>query len=128
MTRELEHCRITREDENTICCEFTKNLFFTADIARNIFSECDDMMDGQYVIIWMMHTKLKPDNEVMDAFAEPARAVRVIAEAFHLEKTSLRLMANFYFRVKRPAVPGKVFETRREAEEWLKSKALVPSR
>lgn len=120
---ELPYCNITLVSSDVVCCTFTKDVHYTLEIANAIFEAGNNLHNNnsQYYLITVMHTKLKPDKEVFDFYAHPNRKAKIIAEAFCLNSAALKLMANFYFRVKRPEIPSKVFETKEEAIKWINS-------
>ena len=61
-------------------------------------------------IIWIMSTSVKSEKGVMDYFAGEARTNRILCEAFCIENHLLKFTANFYFKVKKPSINGKVFD------------------
>ncbi|MEZ4722719.1 MAG: hypothetical protein R2813_12660 [Flavobacteriales bacterium] len=99
----------------------TQDFVFTTDLAKSIFRSCDALFEGKYLILWIMNHRLTPDTKVMDAFAQKSRANRVRAEAFCLGSPTLYHLANFYLRIKKPAVPATATVSESEAREWLSS-------
>ena len=46
--------------------------------------------------------------------------IYTIADAFLVKSLAQRLMANFYIRFDKPKLPTRFFDSKEEAEEWLK--------
>ncbi|MCC6370664.1 MAG: hypothetical protein IT236_06660 [Bacteroidia bacterium] len=117
---ELSYCNIRLLGDNIICCAFTKDVHYTMDMANEMFDAANALLpDTKYYLITVMHVKLKPQKEVFDFYADTKREKKIIAEAFCLNSAALKLMANFYFRVKRPNIPSRVFETEADALSWI---------
>jgi hypothetical protein len=110
---------LTQLSPSLIRCEILRDILFTEAIAREIYDDCNSMMNGKYCILWVMKKNLSPDTGVMSFFASKERSKRVNAEAFCMESHALKLTANFYFRIKKPIVRGKAFDNEEDALHWL---------
>jgi hypothetical protein len=100
--------------------EFKKDLVFSFDVASQIFQACNEVCENKkYFLITVMKTKLLPTKDVYDFYSAPGRAEFILKEAFILNSSTLKLAANFYFKIKKPKVKGKVFDFETEAIDWL---------
>lgn len=115
-------CKIEKQEDGILVCEFLQNFHYTVDLAWEIYGACANITNNQpYKIIWLMGVSLQPEKELFDFYADTIRVELVKAECFVLGSTALKMMANFYFRVKRPRIESKVFNAKDEALVWLKT-------
>jgi hypothetical protein len=61
------------------------------------------------------------DREVLDYSAGEEGQKYSYAEAYVVKSLALRIMGNFYLKVKKPLNPAQLFKTREEAINWLLS-------
>lgn len=114
--------KIKKLEENILTCEFLQNFHYTVDLAWEIYGVCASLNNNKpYKIIWLMGVSLQPQKELFDFYADTRRVELVMAEGFVLGSTALKMMANFYFRVKRPRIDSRVFNTKEDALAWLKT-------
>jgi hypothetical protein len=66
-----------------------------------------------------MNAKLQPSADVFDFYASKKRQEHIIADAFVLNSPELKLMSNFYLKLKKPQIPTKVFSDSRRALAWI---------
>ena len=113
-------CKITKLNNGIIKCEFIKDFYYSTELAWQIFEFCNQLAEtAPYKMLWIMNTKLQPQKELFDFYANEKRSFKISSEAFCLNSTTIKLMANFYFRAKRPKITSKVFESETLAIEWL---------
>jgi|GEM_PF-2462343 len=117
--------QITHVRNGVLRCEILTDLVFTQALAHEIFDTCNQMVECKHGILWIMNKKIIPDSKVMDAFAHPSRCERVKAEAFCLGNPTLMHLANFYVKLKKPAVKSRNFTDEKQATDWL-LKECVP--
>jgi hypothetical protein len=100
--------------------EFTKNVTLTSEQATIVYTKCNAVAnEKKYYLLTCMTTKLTPTKDVYDFYSKKERAHYILKEAFILQSTTLKIAANFYFKVKNPLVPGKVFDNETDAIHWL---------
>jgi hypothetical protein len=100
--------------------EFTKDVTLTYEQAEEVYHKCNEIANAKkYYLITFMTTKLTPSKGVYDFYNAKERANHIIKEAFILHSTALKIAANFYFKVKKPVVEGKIFNNEQEATNWL---------
>lgn len=118
----INSCKISKLENGIIKCEFVKDFHYSTQLAWQIFDICNNQAgDARYKMIWIMRTRLQPQKELFDFYANPQRAEKIEAEAFCIGSTAVKMMANFYFRAKKPIIPSRVFEVEEEAIKWLLS-------
>lgn len=85
-----------------------------------IYQTCNTLANNKpYYLVTVFKAEVQPTKEAYSFFASKNRTVNVIKEAFILNSSSIKLAANFYFRVIKPHVPGKAFDDENEAKNWL---------
>ncbi len=103
--------------------EFKKDLVLSFEVATKIYNACNRISENKkYFLITVMKTKLSPTKEVYDFYSSPNRAEFISKEAFILNSITLKFAANFYFKIKKPKVKGKVFDFETDAIDWLLEK------
>jgi hypothetical protein len=113
-------CRITKLNHGIIKCEFIKDFYYSTELAWQIFEACNQLAESStYKMLWIMNTKLQPQKELFDFYANEKRSLKINSEAFCINSTAIKLMANFYFRTKKPKIVSKVFDSETLAIEWL---------
>ncbi|MGL5890341.1 MAG: hypothetical protein ACRC3B_10670 [Bacteroidia bacterium] len=118
---EFEFARLTyHESISLIRIEFTHDLVFTLKEVTLIFETSQQFSGGKpYHTLSVVDVRLKPDREIYDFMASKERQNRVLSEAFVLPSGSLRILYNFYQRIKKPRIPTRAFKTEDEALNWL---------
>lgn len=58
-------------------------------------------------------------TELQAFMAGPERRARVAREAFVIQTFAHRLIANFYIRYRKPEIPTRIFQSEKEANDWL---------
>lgn len=113
--------RIEKVEENILRCRFVRDFYYSVDLAWEIYEECRTLNENRpYKILWNMSVRLQPQKELFDFYADARRPESITVEAFYLNSTALKLMANFYFRAKKPKIPSRVFDDEAKALQWLK--------
>lgn len=77
--------------------------------------------DKKRKVLAIFNSNFTPSHEAADFMVGVKRSEKVIAEAFCINSSILRLMTNFYLKIKKPIIPSKVFEEEKKAIAWLQS-------
>ncbi|MBI2272101.1 MAG: STAS/SEC14 domain-containing protein [Bacteroidetes bacterium] len=76
---------------------------------------------GKYLVLIVGGKYTSFSQEVIENSAAPQNFKHTLADAFIINSTHQRLLANFYVKVVKPPVPTRYFERQEEAVEWLQS-------
>ena len=71
-------------------------------------------------VLVVFNSNFNPTKEAADFMVSFVRSEKVAAEAFCINSGALRLLTNFYFKIKKPVIPSKMFEDEKRAIAWLK--------
>jgi hypothetical protein len=105
---------------------FVERTLLSLDVLYSIQLHLEMLTGGnQFLLLTNMSNKVTPTREAYDFYADKKRATYILKEAFVLESAALKIAANFYFKVKKPIIPSKVFDTEKEAEFWLKQEIFA---
>lgn len=61
------------------------------------------------------------DKEARVFSASPESNIYTLADAIAYDSLAHKLIGNFYIKYNKPSVPTKIFPTKKEAMEWLKT-------
>lgn len=75
--------------------------------------------DKPYKVLTVFNKNFAPTVEATDYMASNTRVGKVLVEAFCINSATLKIISNFYFRIKKPVIPAKVFDNERIALNWL---------
>jgi hypothetical protein len=117
---EFEFARLTyHESISMIRLEFTRDILFTLKELMLVFEASQQLSGGKpYHMISIVDVRFKPDREIYDFMASEGRRERVLSEAFALPSSTLRILYNFYRRIKKPQIPSRAFKTEEDALNW----------
>jgi hypothetical protein len=117
----FSYARITyHESISLIRVEFTQDLLFTLKEANQLLDTCIQLTGGKsYHALSLVDVKFKVDTGVYDYLAGNVRTQWILSEAFALPTSTLRILANFYFRVKKPIILSKAFSNEGDALAWI---------
>jgi len=116
----LDFCTISLRSDGLIENRFVWDTPYeiTTEKLIEINSAIKSMYKGKrrgIVSIAGLYGSMTPEARQLDMFHDD----HTIAIALIIQSTSQRLLANFYFRVKKAPFPVKFFKTEAEAAEWL---------
>lgn len=88
---------------------------------RLINAELDKLNHGKEMLIMITAEEVTQfDNSARVFSASVEGSKYSIAEALVVKSLSQRLIANFYVKVNKPLKPSRVFNSEKEAIQWLK--------
>ncbi len=92
------------------------------ELVEMIYSECNRLASYKpYNLITIFEAEVQPTKESYSFYASKERTQYIIKETFVVKSVSIKLAANFYFKVMKPHVKGKAFSNEDEALKWLLS-------
>ena len=97
----------------------------TTENQQRDFKLFDDLVKRKRVkklIIIGRHTKIDVDARKVAAEQNRKRKPKIVAEAFVVTSTAMRLAINMYMLFLNKEYPVKVFSNREAAEKWLSEK------
>jgi hypothetical protein len=117
---EFSFARLTYyESISLVRLEFTRDIVFTLKEVMLVFEASQQLSGGKpFHMLSVVDVRFKPDREIYDFMSSEARRQRVLSEAFALPSSTLRILYNFYVRIKKPQIPSRAFKTEDEALSW----------
>ena len=116
---ELDFCVIQLLQQDVVQYELNVNMPLTTEKAEVILKTCNELVKGKYYLLNIMNAKLQPSADVFDFYASKKRQEHIIADAFVLNSPALKMMSNFYLKLKKPQIPTKVFSDSIRALAWI---------
>lgn len=99
---------------------FTDEVLLGQEVLMTIQDTIDALTNkNPYLLLTDMNSRVSPTAFAYDFYSDKARADKVIREAFVLNSPTLKMAANFYFKIKKPIIQSKVFDREELATEWL---------
>lgn len=116
---ELDFCVIELLQHDVVLYELKLNMVLDKEKAEAILNACNLLVKGKYYLVNVMSTKLQPSPDVYDFYAGTKRQKYIIADAFVVKSPSVKMMANFYLKLKKPKLTTRVFSETSEALDWI---------
>jgi hypothetical protein len=108
-------------EHNLLNFEFLIDTVFTVEYARQIFNTANEITNNsKYYFYFIMYKKISFPNDVYDFGSSQERANVILKEAYLINNVALKLIGNFYLRVKKPLIKTKIFEDEKALIDWLK--------
>ncbi len=112
------------DKQNMFVFNFEKNTILSLDVVTLIYDKCNIEAGGKkYFLCTIMSTNITPTIDAYNFYSSNNRTEHIVKEAFVLNGGTLKLAANFYFKVKKPAVKGMAFNNENDAVDWLLNEA-----
>ena len=106
---------------NIVICEVKQNWHIQKEELEQVFNTINQKLDEKYHLVWVMETKIQPGKGVMDRFANPKRAERMLSEVFCIKTTLVQHLGNLYLKMKKPIVPSAIVKNKKEAIAWIEA-------
>lgn len=118
---DLDFCQIEKRTETIVHVVYVRNMMIMPDHVRLVYDTCDKIMKDRYFFILDHEEQVQVQfhPKTLSMSADPSRVFRVIADAFIPHSSSLKMLTNFYLKTKKPAVPGRAFDSVDEALVWF---------
>ncbi|MCC6370660.1 MAG: hypothetical protein IT236_06640 [Bacteroidia bacterium] len=102
--------------------EIPKDLHISLAVIKELWEFGNSLFpDKKRKVLGIFNSNFTPSREAADFMVGLKRSEKIAAEAFCIDSGVLRLMTNFYLKVKKPIIPSKVFEDEKKAMAWLNS-------
>ena len=115
---------ITQLDDNIIYLSFKPDVDFKLEDAIEVNNLIVDL-SGNKPFLSLVDVSGRYGNitnEARNHFAKDPKTKEIrVAEALIIDNLPMRLLARFYQKVNKPSNPIKIFSTKAEAIEWLKT-------
>ena len=112
---------VSKIEPDILRYEIPKDLEMTLEAIKELWEFGNSTYpSGKRKILAVFNANFNPNREAADFMVSQKRAEKVCAEAFCINSAWLRFKTNFYFRIKKPTVPTKVFEDEKAAMTWLR--------
>lgn len=105
--------------KKVIYISFNRDVFFTLEMGKDLFYKAFDFFPTERVhVIINISEKTQIQANSLDFIASEERVKKVISDAFIINSSTLKLVSNFYLRIKKPKIKTKIFTTTKEAFVW----------
>lgn len=107
-------------EANLLRFEIENNVAVDLELAKDLHHLANSLSEVHpYKVLTVFNRNFFPSAEAMNYMAGDIRSEKILAEAFCINSASLKLISNFYFRIKKPIVNCKVFDNEKMALRWL---------
>ncbi|MBL7892484.1 MAG: STAS/SEC14 domain-containing protein [Bacteroidia bacterium] len=108
--------------DNILCIDLKEDHVVEMTDQDDINAAIGKIANGnKYLILTIGGKYTSFSQEVIENSAAPQNFKHTLADAFVINSTHQRLLANFYVKVVKPPVPTRYFEKQEEAIKWLHS-------
>ena len=106
-------------DKNLVFINFTKDVSFDLKMGKELYYKSLEYFPSQktYVIINITQGT-QVDVGVLDFIASDERLLTVHSDAFIISSLTLKIVANFYLKIKNPKIKTKLFFNIEDAFDW----------
>jgi hypothetical protein len=106
----IMYCRISPEKEESVA------------LVKIMVEKMGAMVNYRQVPLLARHEDFAlPGKDNRDYWAKKGSCPYSKADAFMVNSTAMKLIANFYLRINKPERPTKMFTDEKEAIKWLKT-------
>jgi hypothetical protein len=92
----------------------------TVELVKKMVAKMGEMLNYKKAPILAIHDEYSmPKKANRDYWAKKESCPYSKAEAFMMDSTAIKLIANFYLKVNKPERPTKLFTNENEAIKWL---------
>ncbi len=114
------HTIILKRPDGILEVQTHEDLCYEIEHMKEVNAVFEKIIPGQRVPMLFIagkHTSVSTQASKWGATEEATRFS--LAEGFVLQSSTQKLLANFYLRFDKPAVPTRFFNSKEEAERWL---------
>jgi hypothetical protein len=109
-------------EPNILRAEVPKDLKITLPMMKELAAHGQSVFPNQKrKILTVFDSYFVPSREASDYMVSTERMRMIEAEAFCINSSALRMMTNFYLKIKRPNIPSRAFDNEALALAWLRS-------
>jgi hypothetical protein len=120
------HTQMLKRDDGVVEVTCGENVKYDVQHLYEMHAASSRLVNKQRVpILFMVGKSTTITHDAMKYGATEEATILSKAEAYVIHSIAQKILANFYLRIHKPPVPTKFFDSRSEAEEWLKS--FIPS-
>ncbi len=102
--------------------EVPKDMQVTLEVMKDLASYGESVFPSQKrKVLTVFNTNFIPSKEASDFMISSERVQKVAAEAFCINSAALRILTNFYFKIKKPVIKSRTFDDEALAIAWLRS-------
>ena len=119
---DLAACTMTFCEEGIIHIDFKKIEELTVKDVKEMMDVFGQKSEGKkHPILITVKQFMTIDKDVRELWAEQGRSQYSSADAIVATHVAIKMIANFYIAVNKPAIPTRVFNFEQEAIDWLKT-------
>ncbi len=119
---ELTHSTVTLRKDGVLQIDVNDNVDVGIDECVELTNAYQILIgDSKVPLLHIVGNYVTMDKDAREYSASEIGLKFSIAEAFVINSLPQKMLANFYMRVNKPAVPTKFFDSIEKAEEWLKN-------
>lgn len=111
---------VEKIEANVIRYELSVGIEVNKDVIMSLWDIGNKLCPiGKRKILIVFNSNFSPTKEAADFMVSEERRDKTIAEALCIDSGALKLLTNFYFRIKKPIIPSRVFNDEKKALAWL---------
>lgn len=124
---EFNFARMTyHESISMIRLEITRDITFTLKETKMVYDAAQQLSGGaRYHMLIVIEVRFKPERDIYDFLSSDERKKRVLSEVFAMSSGMLRILYNFYVRMKKPGIPTRAFNNEADAFAWIQEISLA---
>lgn len=116
----LSHSTITLREDGVLEIVVNDNVEVGVDICKELSNAYEKLLGNKKtLLLHIVGNYVTMDKDAREYSASDIGLKYSIAEAFVINSLPQKMLANFYMRINKPAIPTKFFDNKKEAEEWL---------
>jgi|GEM_PF-2723714 len=98
----LSSISIKKIEPNILRYEIPKDLYISLEVITELWNNANLLYaDQKRKVLSVFNSNFIPSKEAADFMVSLKRSEKVIAEAFCINSAALRIMTNFYFKIKK---------------------------
>jgi len=100
--------------------EVRKDFFLDMAKAMEMVEICKKLYQNKiYKSLKIVPFKMQIDDEVLKFLSSDARSNMISLEAVVVNSSALKMLGNFYLRIRKPKIKTKIFDKEKDAISWL---------
>jgi len=126
----FSHSKLQLFDAKLVRIELFGHTLIGKKEAKEINDAIGVLSKGKEILVVMLADEIAQfDKEAMDFSASEEGLRYTIGDAMVVKSTTQRITANLYLKISKPRKPSKIFNSEKDALEWLFSleRNLIPA-
>ncbi len=127
---DLQHAVLTLTDDDILIVECNDNHIFELSEIKEIVNASGELTNGRKVPTLTIPGEFSDaTKEALEFIFSASSAEFSSSDAYLVNTLAHKILGNFYFKIKKPSVPTRLFQDKKTALNWLKKsrKLYIPS-